>query len=356
MKQTKNTTSQVEDLLLALLPYLLGGLVWIGAGCLMLQATKTDLQQQINDIWEEAIQLDCHNRLEQTGARLIQQHNNEIPATSITTVEIDGIKKHFDRDTLPVPTDGIDRAHRAIQTLLLLKSPINPVHLDSLFNALLNKKNISAQTAVVYLHKAPNNLPLYSVQDTTFCTRAFATKEVKTSIENSIVLRGFVKLSAINYIQYDWVFYLLWACCAVLFIIGVYYFQLKLSKKHLSPESLILAEPATIEPAEQPTIISYHTFTHILRYGELTLSFTPLESCLLECLMEKEDYQQDYEVIIKQLWPKNNGDRKKLEQQRRHLQTKLNQTSVLSIDVIRGIGYHLQISKNVTFVREESGK
>lgn len=360
----KETTSQVQSYLLALLPYFLIGLVWIGTGIIILQITKADLQEQINETWEQAIQIDCRNRRVETGYECIRGYAKDTSTTtsSITTFTMGEQETHFDKDTLPTPADEIERDSRATQHVLLEENPINPVRLDSLFNTLLNKKDISASTAVFYLHNTPNSLPRCSVQDTTFFAQAFATKEIKTSIDNSIVLRGFVGLSCINYIQYDLSFYLLWLCSGILIILIMVYQYRKKSKQeqHLlqlpAPEVPVIVGPNTVEPVTLPATIYYQKYNYTLIYGELSILLTPMEDRLFLGLIEREDYYWDYESMISKLWKKDSGDKKKLEQQRRNLKAKLDQTSVITLKTVREKGYRLIIAKNTILSFDESAK
>lgn len=345
----KEVILQVQDHLLPLFLYLLVGLVWIGAGSLIYLTTQLELQQQINETWEQAIQLDCRNRLTESGNKYTKGNSQEMATSSISTFTMAEQEKLFDRETLPAPANEIERDNWAFQAYLSIKNPINPVRLDSLFNTLLNKKNISAPTAVFYLNNAPDSLPRCSVQDTTFFARAFATKGVKTTIDNSIVLRGFVGISWINYIQYDLSFYLLWLCSGILTIIIIVYQYPKKSQQQQQsiPKRSAIVEPNTAESVKQPVTIYYHKYNCTLVYDQFNISLTPLENELFLCLIENENYFQDYESIIARLWPKD-GDKKKLEQQRRNLKKKLDKTSGIAIEAIWGKGYQLVIAENIT--------
>lgn len=122
----KETTLQVQSYLLALLPYFLIGLVWIGSGIIILQITKADLQEQINETWEQAILIDCRNRQAETGDECIRGYAKDTSTTSsITTFTMGEQETHFDKDTLPTPANEMERDSRATQYVLLEANPIN---------------------------------------------------------------------------------------------------------------------------------------------------------------------------------------------------------------------------------------
>lgn len=317
------------------------GIAWFYCGYLMHKTTKSDVQEQINGVWINSIQTDCHNRLAETGSKYIRQYNkNTSLSPSNITIETDNEEKHWAKDEIPHPKNEKDIENRAIQTYLLYKHPIQLMRLDSLFQTLLKERNITAPTAVAYLHNENGNHPEYSVLDTTFCSKSFATQKIQTGIDNSIILRGYVKLSVWDYIQHSPLFYLLWISCGIL----LFFFICHYKKKVLST-----ANKRILSQKEKTyTEIRYLSNEKILTDGRTTLSLTPMQGILLNCLMENEKYYQPHETIIKRLWPYGEGDKKKLEQQKRFLQNKLKDMPALSIKITRGVGYTLLIKEGYT--------
>ena len=122
------------------------GIAWFYCGYLMHKTTKSDVQEQINGVWINSIQTDCHNRLAETGSKYIRQYNkNTSLSPSNITIETDNEEKHWAKDEIPHPKNEKDIENRAIQTYLLYKHPIQLMRLDSLFQTLLKEKNITTK-------------------------------------------------------------------------------------------------------------------------------------------------------------------------------------------------------------------
>lgn len=181
----------------------------------------------------------------------------------------------------------MDKENRGIQTIMLLENPIKPEHLDSLFQTALKLIGISAPTAVVYFHNIPGNQPVHSVQDTTFYIYSFATEEIETAIDGSILLRGYIKLSWLDYIRYHSEFYSFWMGSGILIIALICYYRSVRRKKNTSSE--IIPAPTMPElptepelPAEserpvkeQPTVVTYQPYSRTVTYGDMVVSLTP---------------------------------------------------------------------------------
>lgn len=316
------------------------GIAWFYCGYLMHKTTKSDVQERINEVWINSIQTDCHNRLAETGSKYIRKYNNDTSTSSEITIKTKNGEEHLDKGEITIPKNEKDAEYRVFQTYLLIEHPIRPMRLDSLFQTLLKEENITAPTAVAYLHNGKGNHPEYSVLDTTFCSKSFATQEIQTGIDNSIILRGYVKLSVWDYIQHSPLFYLLWISCGIL----SFFFICHYKKKVLST-----ANKRILSQKEKTyTEIRYLSNEKILTDGRTTLSLTPMQGILLNCLMENEKHYQPHETVIKRLWPHGEGDKKKLEQQKRSLQNKLKDMPALNIKLTRGVGCALLIKEGYT--------
>lgn len=338
--------------------FILIGLVWAVGNILIFQITQTHLPLQVNEIWEQTVINDANRRLTETGKRYIRKYDNNETSSKISkvTIETEHEKTSLDTKDIPNPKDEADRDNRALQTILLYFKPVNTNKLDSLFQISLSDEHIFAPTAVSYLYNKADSLRQYSTTDTLFYQNSFATDTIKTGIDNSIILNGYVKLSWTNNLLYASPVYILWMFISIICAFVIHYYIRKRSIKN--PINKTLANNDIEAKIEQPYIptcktIIYKVSHRELIYEDITASLAPLQAALLDSLLEDKNYYQDYNSLINKLWPNDSGEKKRLEQQRYILEERLQAIPSIHIRTIPRSGYQLVLDENVVIRREE---
>lgn len=90
MKQQKATKRHIQNRLSIFLPFFLIGLIWISGGKLMYQTTQTELQKQIDKVWNQIILIDCLNRLDESGMSYIRKGTEGALAAPAVSFETEG--------------------------------------------------------------------------------------------------------------------------------------------------------------------------------------------------------------------------------------------------------------------------
>ena len=355
MDLQKITYKKLKTYFLFVFSLLLSAIIEVSSFISIYQNANSNLEMIIDRIWEETIPLDCNLRLAEAGGRFVNIYNAETPSPTVTIRNSD-TTIILNRKDLPVPKDHIERTNRALQTILVDEKPVRPNHLDSVFRSLLEKEQIQVSTAVSYLLDSPGNRIQYNISDTTFCQSAFATREIKTGIDNSIILRGYAKISFLQNIRYAKDLYAGW----LIFTIGIQFLLYFLWKKR---NSIIIPDTEMTEIAEEdsdvdmPAISPYQEiiFTRHkseIRFEDKMIELTYLECMLFSLLVQSENYSVSYETLMNRMWPNGDGEKKKLEQQCRNLRIKLEQIPAIQIKANRGAGYYLAVDETYVICNE----
>ena len=338
----------------------ISGIIWITCYVTIYRATQEKIEKQIKVVWEQAIINDYNQRLLEIGGRIIDKYGANRKSSPSPNVTIKDKNKTvvLNKKDLPVPSDLSDRRARAIQTLLVDTVPIRPNQLDSTFNSLLKEKNIYAKTAVSYLLDTAGNKTQLSVSDTSFCRKAFATDIKKTAIDNSIKLRGYVRITCITNMIYSKSYFFSWVLVGIGMAI-MYYFVYKkflINENFMGETEMTQLPPVIIkkakdvfEPDEIPDedphkVIKFIYHSKNIEWNNITVELTPMEGALFYHLLKSKDYQATYESLFNGLWTDGNGDKARLEQQRCSLKKKLARIPVIELQTIRTWGYSLVIS------------
>lgn len=324
--------------------FLFFGLVWVLGYIPIYRFSQEDVKKQINKIWYQAVSYDCKNRLIKTGLKYIRKPGFREDYSSSVTIETKKGKKELGKETIVKPANEEEQEQRALQTALLEKKTVESDKLDSLFQVLLKKEGISTPTAVSYTN-ANNKQIDHSTTDSTFYKHALATTEIKTGIDNSIILRGYVGLSWIDYIKHAKLLSILWFLSGVLACLTTYFY--KKNRGNRQKEKTISTE------ANQPQILVYHTNYRILTYGMQSVQLTPTEGNLLHALINANNCDNSYDELLLLLWGDKETDKRRLEQIRYKLDKKIRCIPGLQINTLERYGYQLQIPEEYTIQTEE---
>lgn len=355
----KNLRIQISKILLSLS----GVILWIAVLALIYCKSQDDLYTQIANVWKQTTTTDCQTRFIKADMKYTSKTSLDKDSLSLIIMETEKEKVEFNRKEIVTPQSEEERELRKSQTILFQENPIQVIRLDSLFRANLHDIGLSIQSAVSYSYKdtSKNQLHQFSCSiDTLFLSgNGLTAYKVETAIDNSIILYGYTKLSCIDYIRNEKILFLLWLSCGLVFvlIIGIYSKRPVLTSmpndnKHLQSEEQPLLNTVAKEATETlHTKISYHHFERTLICKDISVSFTPLQGDLFYILLTSENYQSDYEHIIKTLWPKVEGEKKNLEKLRKGLKEKL-ESFPIHIQIVRGSGYRLEIDEPYTIAEE----
>ena len=323
------------------------GFGWVIGYIPIYKFSKGEIKKQIDKVWYKAISSDCKMRLIETELEYTRKPSSTENNSSNVVFETGNGIKEFNKDTIISPRDSEEREHRLLQSILLEKKPIKVVILDSLFRTNLKVEGISAPTAITYIN-VNNKQTERSTTDSTFYKQALATAEIKTGIDNSIILRGYVGLSWIDYIKNAKLSSFLWFLSGVLACLATYFY-----KKVTSIQSDQQEEEAISAEANQPQILVYHTNYRMLTYDMQSVQLTPMEGKLFHGLIIANNYQKSYEELLLLLWGDKETDKRRLETMRYKLDEKIQNIPGVQINTLDRYGYQLQIPEGYTIQTEE---
>jgi len=310
--------------------FLIYGFIWIIGYFLIYKLSQSEIRKQIDKVWIQTVSANCKIRLAEVGLEYIRGNGKKIPPTIL--IETKNRKTIFSKDEVIAFADTEEKKLNALQTLLLEENPIQVNKLDNLFQKRLEEVNISTSTAVAYIN-VKNNQKQHSSVDTTFYKHAFATTEIKTGVDGSIILLGYADLSWEDCVKHAKIVFMLWFLCGI-FVEGMI-FYLKF-----------------IKPNKRQTLI-YYVYNRILINGDKSIQLPPLEGSLLHLLLTCKNSQKGYDELLHNLWKEKDGNKKRLERVRYALDEKLKDMPGIQIRTISRHGYQLHIKKGYTIRIEE---
>lgn len=276
--------------------------------------TEKELIEDAEMVFQSAIQQDkAHREKGFLNDFHSEQKMTFTPSDSITISTEQYVKKIIQPDKKELSYE--EKKYISDHMYLLLKNPIQVTRLDSLFKALLDKNNLSAETAIIYTAKGKSE---YSNPDSTFYSDATSLNLV--SIGNVIHLKGYVKfkVSFIFWkIPHISTIILIWL--GIGFLLLAYSFLKWQEWKIFSALYVNLTEKSELAMPvpDSKQIFITKTFSDDMRirddlffnktmgeikYKNNTIHLSKKSTTLLKHLFQGEDWFQTYESIKKNVW------------------------------------------------------
>lgn len=328
-------------------------LVSMIAGYIVFLTDQSNLKLHLNDIWRQTVKADCAERMREIGTFKINMYSPIQSSTvKITTKDqtITIIKKDTSQHLAPDAAD-----YQADQIFLSKKKPIQVQKLDSLFQARLKEAGYSFETSVSYYNDL---ITLQSTFDTNFYIQTYLVEWMNKIADGFIVINGYVKLRPSDYIQQYRRTCLFWGI-SIIFLIFILFYWLKgnpvvektKSKNEIETDNETEVDPKIENEQEgiqqndlenKPILVYLDCARDTLTCGESSIMLTTLIFKLFLFLSEGKDYFQTYDNIYNELWEKDGGDKKRLEQIVIRLRNELKVIPEIKIVAIRGCGLQLK--------------
>lgn len=289
------TITQKQKIFIAIFIVVCG--IYVLSTAIFYKKTKNELLKNSHAIFLEAIDIDNNNRLTSSNIPFY------FSRTSTDTITQIAIQKEGHPTVYIEKTDSIrklpltEKQNHIFQSVLFYENPICVNALDSLFQVELHRKEIKAQTTILYTDNTEGKTH-YSNPDSLSYMHFSALPTINLGVEKEITLQAFLNISFICIISHA-ALPISFTTLACLVILGALSF-------------LFLKKGYRIEvmPTLYPETIRYKITDHILFdidkkriiYPSGKIELTKQITQLLEILLQSPDNFMAYDKLIIELY------------------------------------------------------
>lgn len=322
-------------LILFLFSIILGG-ICLKIGYARLMKEQSECKTELNAIWRQIVNIDCTERMHQTGVWKMHTHSSSSLSSTVKIVDKNDSlimeKTHGSKAVLKEESD-----YMADQLFLARKNPINVFRLDSLFQVHLKKNGYTVETAVSY-YDIFTKKTFYSTQDSAFYIKAHPLEWMNIVGDSLLVLNGYVKIDSVDFMKSSNEAFWWWVIGCVILLITISY----IIRKQILESKMNISNNQVLIDCSKLT----------LSYGDTSITLSVKVFQLFLFLSEGMGYSRKYDELYKKLWDKEGGDKKRLEQLITRLRKELSVIPVIKIVTIRGFGLRLEVSNGYELVVE----
>ncbi|RHJ93002.1 helix-turn-helix domain-containing protein [Parabacteroides bouchesdurhonensis] len=291
----------------------------------------------INDSFQEIIAEDLTIRWEE---KRLPFHVYRAPVNSGDSVTI---QDHSGTRRVPViekKQSENEKYSSILQSVLRQENPINVNRLDSLLLSRLRKQDIFVTTSISYTDKASDTYK--SNKDSSFYEVAYATPQIRTGVEQELILQAFAKVTWYTVLRSSGGYFFTWSILSVIFIVILVLLLYQKPKQivKVSGNELLHHESAVIQITDEVTMNMQEL---VLQYGEQRIKLTQQIVDLLKLFIAHENHFITYEEMTEALWGKSHDPSDSITQVIRRLRGCLKPIPCLAINNVRGRGYQLTI-------------
>lgn len=314
-------------------------------------------QSKMAEIWKQALQEDCENRMREVNAIKIHKFSSDT---------LSDVKIKTERQTLQIRKKGSESLNTeeknfiADQSYLSIKNPVIIEKLDSLFRMRLEENGFLFETAVLFRNETTGQNSLYSRANEE-SLHSYLRLPCKINFQGTLFLVGYVKGSWLENWLWGSVYYIV---LSLLFVVlgGVLSLVLwKRRKTNVLDKLIEQKDVKSIDKDTQPTstlneqsighVITLDEKKNVVVFDDKEIQLTPKVFGLFYQLSQGKGYFQSYEFLLKKLWvEEENTDKKNLEQLVNRLRKDLKDISCLNIDTVRGSGYQITAENDLKIV------
>lgn len=317
------------------------------------EETKKEKTIYANEILDKVMRVDKEKRGE-NFLKFFSMVRRLVPKSDSISIRTNqGVKKFERSDSLRLlPIE--EKIYIAQQMYLLRKNPIRVKIVDSLFQATLKEKDISAETAMIYTANGKSEI---SNPDSMFYKKAIALNVIRVGFKGeSFELQAFVKLP-LSYLlskaPHFWTIILLWIGGTFLLIGWIIRrrqasIALPIEQSEQFPQNPNgLVVPITASPQKWLQITESLLFDEEkgeLSYNGQIIYLTRKSLRLFSFLLKGENYYQNYENIKKEVWKDENASNDAIRKMVNQLNNKLASIPNLSIEIENKLGYQIKLN------------
>lgn len=281
---------------------------------------------------DAALEKDLHMRKKASKQSFLF---GQISASSSNSIKR-GIEFKSEDKTEFIPYDSIlqirkartkDWEFNATQTSITKDLPVMPQKIDSIFQKELEQKKIHASSLIKCTYKGNVS---YSSPDTSLFSSSVRTVEIKSGLENEVVLQAFLRYPPLEYYEKAETIFFLLFICALIFTLYARFIQSKKEKKsNGQSEENEETTPNVIIPQLDPGICLEKEGTEIYHVNEnyifdfsknmlfstsQPICITHQNSITLKALLEAPDFMMKQDSLCTLIWGKNDIDCRRLYQ------------------------------------------
>ncbi|MDR1913020.1 MAG: helix-turn-helix domain-containing protein [Clostridiales bacterium] len=301
-------------------------------------ASRYQKRIEINELFQSVVQQDKARRFDQLNVSVKHVFLKE-EVDTVIKVQYENQTHTVEKKQAFYSLSNEEKNHVADQVYLQKKNPVNASVLDSLFHNELEKRGISAQTAVIC---TVNKLEIqYSSPDTSFYASAIRLENVPIIASDEIELQAFVRIPFSYWLTESKSVYMSFLLLWLLSTGSIVRYLYRKKRNQLSLMPLTIVSDTEDTTGE----LFFDKRRGCLIYKRKAIQLGGMQLEIFTYLLDAPSHFLSYEEIKKVVWKDNNVSQNTINKSIQRLRSKLSAVPGIAIHVSNKKGCQLNIHK-----------